>query len=79
MADRSNVKSNVKVITKKVEVKQNTTEVIYKLEYIDFPLLEFRKLIIKENKSFCISYLTRPEYFDENEKTEFINSFVLDK
>lgn len=79
MADKSNIKSNVKVTSKTIEVKQNTTEIIYKLEYIDFPLTEFRKFIIKENKSFCISYLTRTEYFEEEEKIEFINSFTIEK
>ncbi len=65
MQDKSNITSNVKVISKNIEVKLKTTTVTYKLEYIGFPLLETRKIVIRDNKSFSISYLTRPEYFDE--------------
>jgi hypothetical protein len=78
MQDKSFVSNNVKVLSKKIETKSTSTVIIYNLEYIDFPLLETRKLIIKENKSFCISYLTRPEYFDEKQKDAFINSLNIE-
>ncbi|MGE0638443.1 MAG: hypothetical protein AB7P01_18525 [Bacteroidia bacterium] len=71
----SSCAGSIKIINKNIEIKNNATEVTYKLEYSDLPLVEVRKLIIKKNKSFCISYLTRPEYFNEKEKNDFITSF----
>jgi hypothetical protein len=74
----SSCSGNIKIISKNIEIKNNITEVTFKLEYSDFPLIEIRKLFIKKNKSFCISYLTRPEYFNEEEKNDFIASFQIE-
>ncbi len=69
---------NIKIVSKSIETKNNSTEVIFKIEHSDYPLVETRKVIIKKNKSFCISYLTRPEYFNETEKNDFISSFLIE-